>query len=287
MNRAHVTLCPGLAVLALVNLCIASSACGHQSPTAPAPGVTGISVTFPAGGTIYIGATAQFQAEETLSDGATRPVAAIWSSDTPAVAAVATTGVVTAVGAGEATLTAEANARRGTLRIRVYPNFSGTWSGVESAISCDDSGVFEGVCSDPDFYTSGDRFLHRSSYTQTDTVVSTTLDLGGGFTASGPGIVSVPGALELPRTRVRPEEGDIKLDIENLRFRSDVPARLTGTYAARFSASGVEGSVVVGCRLESVIRTVSAVATSHRQDNDDSDAIARRADSIRRKLALP
>ena len=255
---------PYLGIVVVCGACAALSACGSsKSPAAPAaPTSTGISVTFPAGGTIYIGATAQLQVTETLSDGTTKPVTAAWSSDAPAVATVSQTGIVAPVAAGEATISADANARRGTLRIRVYPNFNGTWVGAETMISCDDSGVFDNLCADPAFYTAGETFRHDSRHTQTDAAATTTVDLGGGMTASGAATVSIPGELQLPTTRVRPEDPDIKVDVENLRFRSDVPSRLTGNYGIRFSSPNIEGSVLIGLRLDNVARTSSTSATA-------------------------
>ena len=250
-----------LATAVVWGLCAGLAACGGKSPTAPAaPTITGVDVTFPAGGTIYIGAAPQLQATETLSDGTSRAVAALWSSDTPAVATVTQTGVVAAIGAGEANIAADANGRQGTLRIRVYPNFNGTWRGSESNISCDDSGAFDGLCSDSDFYTQGEVFLHDSRYTQTDAAVTTTLDFGGGMTASGPGTVSTGGELELTSARLQPEDPTIKVDLENIRFRSDVPTRLTGNYRIRFTVPGVDGFVLLGFRLEEVTRTSMTIA---------------------------
>ena len=259
-----------------------TAACGgDKSPTSPAAaGVTGLTVTFPAGGTIYIGATAQLQATETLSDGTTRVVEAAWSSDTPAVAMVSPTGAVTAVSAGETTIAADANTRRGTLRIRVYPNFNGTWRGTESTISCDDSGVFEGLCNDPEFYVEGDRFVHDSRYTQTDGAVAMTLDLGTGLTAAGTGTVTTTGELQLPSTRVQPEDAVVRVDIESLRFRSDTPSSLTGGYAARFSSPGLGGSVLLGLRLDNVTRTSTASA-AHRRNNGDRGYVASRRARMR------
>jgi hypothetical protein len=238
---------------------------------------------FPAGGTIYIGMAPQLQAVETLSDGTTRPVTAAWSSDTPAVATVTATGIVAAIGAGEATIAADANGRRGTLRIRVYPNFNGTWHGIESSVSCDDTGAFEGACSDAEFYRQGTAYLHDSRYTQTDATVATTLDLGGGFTASGAATVSLTGELQLPTTRVRPEDADIKVDIDTLRFRSDAPASLTGTYGIRFTSPGINGFVLLGMRLEDVSRTATT-ATAQGRSSGAQGAVQTRVARMRQMV---
>ncbi len=77
-------------------------ACGNTTTatTASALSVTG---TAPA-----VGATAQFKAVATMSDGSTTDVTsqATWSSSNAAVAAVSSTGLVTGVAAGSATVSA-------------------------------------------------------------------------------------------------------------------------------------------------------------------------------------
>src|SRR5262245_305818 len=124
---------------------LAASACGGNggSPSAPSPTATSVAVTFPSGGTIFIGAQAQLRATVTMSDGSTqdRTSSATWSSDAPAIATVATNGMVTAVAAGEATIAADVSVR-GTIRIRVFPEFAGTWVGSEVVTVCEESGAF-------------------------------------------------------------------------------------------------------------------------------------------------
>lgn len=275
-----------LAAIAVLSAFVVPACGGGKSPTAPAagPSITGINVTFPAGGTIYIGAAPQLQALETLSDGTTRSVAASWSSDTPAVATVTATGVVAAIGAGEATITADANGRRGTLRVRVYPNFNGTWAGGESITSCDDSGVFEGSCNDPDLTPGTVLYQHDSRYTQTDAAVTATIDLGDGVAATGPGTVAVDGELQLvSAARAMPEDPVVKIDIEGLRFRSDTRARLTGTYTARFTAPGLPGNTILTLRLESVDR-IAAVASTQRAARNGGRTLGSRITLLRHTI---
>ena len=110
-------------------------ACNGDSggPTAPSPGTaSSVSVTYPADhGTIYIGAQVQFRATVSSSGSGTQAAAnAVWESDAPAVATVSSSGLVTAVSAGEATISAEVPAGgRGAQSIRVFPEFHGHWEG--------------------------------------------------------------------------------------------------------------------------------------------------------------
>jgi hypothetical protein len=113
-----------LFVLLLVTQLVA---CGDDSPTAPTSTTTSVEVRFSAEA-IRVGDAVQFEAYETLSNGTTRrATAATWGSDNPAVATVSSSGLVTAVSPGEATIFADVNPR-GTVRIRVLPAETLTFS---------------------------------------------------------------------------------------------------------------------------------------------------------------
>jgi uncharacterized protein YjdB len=80
-------------------LLILASACGRNSTTSPTP--TSVTITLTSPNTIVlVGATEQMTA--TSSDG--RTLTGTWSTDDTAVATVSNTGLVTATGAGQATI---------------------------------------------------------------------------------------------------------------------------------------------------------------------------------------
>ncbi|HXV62558.1 MAG TPA: Ig-like domain-containing protein [Vicinamibacteria bacterium] len=218
-------------------------------------------MTFPAGGTIFIGDSVQFEARETLSDGTTRVVTneATWGSDAPAVATVSSTGLVTAVAPGEATIFADVNPR-GSLLIRVFPNFGGSWMGSEVIAGCEDSGALEGVCRDRSLAV-GEVFLHRSMFSQTQASVNAVIDGGEGNTATATGNVTVGGELQLPSTPFLPGDPTVSSQLQNWRSRADVPSQMTGTWELFLTAPGVQGSVTLMIRLQDVIKT-SATSTS-------------------------
>ncbi len=90
------------------------------SPSSPT--LTSITLNPAAGVTLNVGQTADFTATANWSNGtSTTPYDAnvTWSTNTPSVATVNSAGVVTAVGAGSATLTAAANGRSTTAAITV------------------------------------------------------------------------------------------------------------------------------------------------------------------------
>ena len=251
--------------VAAVSLTLVFAGCSDNtdegSPTAPTPTSTSLSVTFPPGGPIFIGRSVQFEARETLSNGTTRvATTATWGSDAPSVATVSPTGLVTAVSAGEATIFADVNPR-GTLRIRVLPNFGGSWGGSEVLTSCDDSEDFEGFCEA--VYTLGEVFRHSSTFTQTEASVDAEINLGGGVAARGTGTIAMSGELQLPSMPGLPADPDVNLQAQNWRSRVDVPSQMTGMYEGVLTVPGVAGSVRLGLTLQNVVST-SAASTALR-----------------------
>ena len=114
----------------LVSLCLAVVACGSDSPSpvtpaAPTPTTSAVQVRAAgdASGTLEAGQTRQFAATATLSTGTTSDVTqqATWQSSTPAVATVSSTGLVTAVAAGDADISATYQSVRGTMGVGVRP----------------------------------------------------------------------------------------------------------------------------------------------------------------------
>ena len=132
-----------------------AAGCGtHDGPSAPTPTPmpTGVSVTHSAESTIFIDNEVQFQATVTLSDGSTQAASDVtWESDAPGVATVSSAGLMTAVAAGEATISAEvAGGRGGFLRIRVYPEFQGNWTGRGvRGLTAQRRGIRSGACCAP------------------------------------------------------------------------------------------------------------------------------------------
>lgn len=110
----------------VLGACVAAG-CGSDdkaSPTSPTPTTaTVVSVAISGTTTSFAqqGATSQFTATVTLSDNKTedRTAAAAWRSDNPAVATVSAQGLVTAVGDGQAVISATVSEKSGTLGVSV------------------------------------------------------------------------------------------------------------------------------------------------------------------------
>jgi hypothetical protein len=248
------------ATVALVVL--TTTACGGQkaSPTAPSglsttsssAAAVGLSIT-PLSKTVFVGETAVLEARETLADGATRVATNVrWSSDNANIASVSATGLITATGPGEATLTAE-TAVRGALVVRVYPNFSGRWRGLEIVDRCSDTEDLNGLCTELEFV--GETFLHDALFLQTDASIDASMDLGDGQTARAIGTVTVDGEAQIGSAVAVPGDPEIAIGIRNWRIRANQPGQMTGSYEMVLSVPGLRGEITLGMRLQDVIRT--------------------------------
>jgi hypothetical protein len=107
-----------------------AAGCGAKtaSPTAPPPTVTALQIV--AGQTLLdVGSDARFHATATVSDGSTLNLTndLNWSSSDSAVADVATDGVVTAVSAGDATISVSWNGLTATTSLRARQTRDGVF----------------------------------------------------------------------------------------------------------------------------------------------------------------
>jgi hypothetical protein len=241
--------------LLIAGLLLAVGCGGEKSPTGPSPTATGISVTQRSESTVYIGKQVQFDATVTLSDGSSQPAAnATWNSDAPSVATVSPTGLGRGVAAGAATISAEIDSgEHGSVRIRVYPEFQGTWTGSWQATGCTASGgpLWIELCTLLQRNPSDARSQVTLVLTQNGGLVDGTVDLGdvaGGseqhrepFDVSS-GEVSEDGTLRLalqPVTRIDRQQ-ELQVAVPAWEARADTPGRMTGRIQVELSTE--EGS---------------------------------------------
>ena len=261
----------------LAAACLLAVACGGDGsgPAAPSPGTTSsVSVTYPADhGTIYIGDEVQFQATVSSSgSGAQAATDAVWASDAPAVATVSSSGLVTGVSAGEATISAEVQAGgRGSLRIRVFPEFHGHWEGDLNVTT---------ITLPPDWQELGEEDCNglpdcaswiplAADFTQDGATVTGSLE--STFTAPPnyewtvqSGTVSIDGTLTLTTDEIAyrlPDDDAVEIGARLMSWesRADTPGVMTGTAAVQYSAGALSGNAVVeGClEADNVIRECS------------------------------
>ena len=251
-------------------------ACGGDSggPSAPSPVTTSsVSVTYPEDpGTIYIGDEVQFRA--TVSSSGSGPQAATdatWESDAPAVATVSSAGLVTAVSAGEATISAEVSAGgRGSRRIRVFPEFDGYWEGDLNVTS---------ITVPPDWQALGEKACNglpacaswipltvdftQDGATVTGSVTSTFSAPPNYEWTVQSATVSIDGTLSLTSGeiafRLPDDTVEIRARVVSWESRADTPGVMTGTAAVQYSSDTLSGNPVLeGCfEADNVIRECS------------------------------
>src|SRR5262245_28768234 len=134
----HTHLCRPTTILLVTFGTFISAACGGDggTPAAPTPMVQSVTVAS-SSDLIFIGASETFTATAAMSSGGTQSVTGgTWGTDSPSVASVDSTGRVTGVGSGMATIFVDFQGRRGTKLIRGLPNYQGAWSGSYAITGC-------------------------------------------------------------------------------------------------------------------------------------------------------
>ena len=196
---------------------------------------------------------------------------AAWASGAPAVATVSPSGLVTAVSAGEATISAEAPAgSRGSLRIRVFPEFHGHWEGDLNVTS---------IVVPPEWRELGGEDCNglpdcaswiplAADFTQDGATVTGTVT--STFAASPnyewtiqSGTVSIDGTLSLTSDEIAyrvPDDGvEIRARLMSWESRADTAGVMTGTAAVQYSSNALSGDAVVeGClEADNILRECS------------------------------
>ena len=212
-------------------------------------------------GTIYIGDEVQFQAAAASGSGGTQPAAnAAWESDAQAIATVSPSGIVTAISAGEATISADVpGGGRGSLRIRVFPEFRGHWEGDLNVTA---------IVVPPDWRELGEEDCNglpdcaswiplAADFTQdgatvTGSVTSTFIQPPHYEWTVQSGTVSIDGTLSLTSDEIAfrlPDETiEVRARLISWESRADSPGVMTGTSAVHYSSDTLSGNPVVeGC----------------------------------------
>jgi hypothetical protein len=122
-------------VIVIVISSVFAAACGNSSPAQPSKTVSSLSMS-PGTDWIKVKATEKFSVTAQYSTGASEAVTPTWASDATSVAAVDTSGTVTGVAAGLATISASYQGASVTRTIRVIPDYAGHWVGNWVVSSC-------------------------------------------------------------------------------------------------------------------------------------------------------
>ena len=252
---------------------LVSIGCGDDGPTAPtAPTVSSI-VVAPANPSapVFIGQTVQFTATSTLSDGQMQTGHGTWGSDNTNVATVDQTGMVTAVAAGEATIFVDINPR-GSFRMRVLPEFDGSWLGNWIVSACVESGAFVATICVPAAFPIGDVFPLGATFVQDLASVNATLAFGN-LASTSSGTITTGGLLPLSTAPITPAFPPVSTELQNWKSQADTPGLLTGSFQAVFIAAGLAGSATVTGQLQNVSKQATAVSLSAGQTDKTEAAL--------------
>ena len=252
-----------------VSMCLAAlvmAACGGGSngssgpPTGPSVDATSVTVSLR--DVVLAGTTATATATATMSNGQTQTVAATWRSDAAAVATVASSsGVVSGVANGEATIVAAFGGREGTKKIRVAPNYDGRWRGLQLVTSCAATGDFVGICEDEggligESFPVGLTARHPGELSVSGEFwIDSEANVFPTFTASvqQDGAIAFSGSLTLQGI---PNDASWQIN-------STENGRVVGTLRERFTAPGLlSGDVTVESRLTDFNRSAAAAVSA-------------------------
>ena len=218
------------------------SACGGGSGGSPTgPGnTTPTAISIGLRDVVLAGTTANATATATLGNGQTQAVTTGFQSDAAGVATVTDAGVVTGVSNGEATISVSSGGVQGSKRIRVAPNYEGTWQGRQVITACTTTGDFIGLCDEGgsvigESFPIGMRTRHPSDLSVSGEFSIEQLPFPT-FTTS----IEGDGGIRFTSTTV----------IEGIRaeatwqVNSREAGRVTGTIRERYTVPGVPGDLV-------------------------------------------
>lgn len=219
-----------VAILMLVSL--GAAGCGDDSTSSPSPTVSGLALS-PTTDYLLLKATEKFSATATLSTGVTQAVTPTWASDNQSVATVDSSGTVTAVAAGQATITAAYQGQTATRLLRVIPNYAGAWAGTWTVTKCTVSGSFSSS------WCSGVQGSFPATLTllQAKDVMSGTWKLQE---ANGnvEGSVAADGTLSLTGSSL---QSGVTIKISSWQTRTTDNTTMTGTFVLTWTVTGLSG----------------------------------------------
>lgn len=200
---------------------------------------------------VYLGMTQQVVAA--ASDGRSL-TGGVWGSDTPAVATVDTTGLVSGVGAGQSNIYLISGGHQGTKLLRGMPRVAGTFQGNYTVSSCTQDGQFGE--SDPcSKFPVGASAPYTFIFSQTGEGVTGNFSLGIVNFGDFGSIITVPGAFTFGG-RAALQSDPINI-LATWSLSQTIANTLGGTVNAVFSTPALSGSAT----LVGFISTVTKISS--------------------------
>lgn len=258
MKRALVT-------VALAVLCgCGGSGGGNNTGIGPTPTPVSLTITPAATTLLKIGDDQVYTATVRWSDGHNSTETATWTSDNASVATIDGTGKAHAVGSGEVTLVAHAQNLQSNLKIRVVPNYQGTWNGDYTVRSCTATGAFtpSDWCGS-DGFTIGEINPITIAITQSGDALSGTISLGAiTTTLDASSSIRVDGFTTITAQGTYPTSGvTVIVTLNPVNLRADGP-NIIGSFTVAFTVAGVPGSASFTADLNTMTRSSALTATA-------------------------
>jgi hypothetical protein len=233
---------------------------GGGTPTGPTKTPSNVTVGPSSAALIKVGDEQVYTATVNWSDGSQTTEPASWSSDNTGVATIDGTGKGHGVGSGEASLVAATSHGTGVLKIRVVPNYQGTWTGDYTVRSCTAAGAFsQSDWCGPDVFAPGTLFPIVMAFTQNADKISGTMTLGTiTIMLDASSSIAVDGGANMSGQGTYTDSDNIKVTVtvNPINFRANGPT-MTGSFTQIVNAAGYVGSVTFASDLNSVPRTAS------------------------------
>ena len=182
-----------------------------------------------------------------MSDGQTGQVLGRWQTSAPAVATVSFDGVVSAIGAGDVTISAEHQTHRAEQNVRVLPDYAGDWIGAYRVTNCSDRGDWDGLCDDED---AEDVWLLELTFEQTDADVRGSVGAYAELPVPVAGSIGATGRLGVSGN-TEYEEDDVEFDLDVLNWDSVTTNNraMSGTFVLVLSSPEVRGDMRLTCEI--------------------------------------
>lgn len=237
----------------------ASVACGSTaaplSPTLGVSTITGLTLSVTVAG---VGATVQQAGTLALSNGHTAPIMSGFTSDTPSVATITPAGLMTGVSIGDVTIAVDYQGFHASQKVRVLPDYSGTFSGTYTLDSCVDSGGYGGVTACAALTANipvGSTGQIQLASTQSADLASLTGQFYlSGLIGNGSGTISTTGGLTYAGSIVSASGGTWRMDFRNFTATSTSVGHIGGHFEVVWTDTAQTGSSVWSCTIIDLAR---------------------------------
>ncbi len=240
----------------------AASACGSSGASTLSPSllptVTGVTLAVNPPG---VGASNSASGAATLSNGTSAAVSTGYTSDAPLVATITSAGVITGVSIGDVTLSLDYQGFHASKKVRVLPNYNGTFIGTYVITSCADTGGFAvpaetPFCSQFPLNTAlSIGFLNTQS---ADLTTLTGLFALGSLQGTGTGVIAAAGGLTYTGSIT---STTAKITLQNFTATSPSIGHMTGQFQIVWTDTTLAGNSVWTCTMADATRTSGGVTT--------------------------